>query len=154
MEKVKIDKKSKHVKELIRSMLYVLDSIGVPLDTVGDKTKVRIAEAVLAVASIKKSFVEAKSSDDKNFLTTRQIIDFENKYLEGSYSSGSYDDIRRSHLVMLTTAGYVVNSSQLDKQSTNNPKRGYAASPVFAELLRRYGTLEWENTLRDFKQKK
>lgn len=145
--------KSNRVKKLIGSMLYVLDVVGIPLDSVSDRTKMRIAEAVLAVAGIKKSFAEAKSSDDKHFLTTRQVITFENDYLEGKYSPGSYDDIRRSHLILLTTAGYIVNSSSLDTQSTNNPTRGYAVSPAFAELLRSYGTTEWTETLAAFKQK-
>ena len=152
MKEIKIDK-SPRIKKLIKSMLKVLEAVGIPLEREGDKTKIRIAEAVLAVAGIKKSFVEAVSSDDKNFLTTRQIIDFENKYLGGHYSSGSYDDIRRYHLIMLTTAGFVVNSSQLDAQSTNNPTRGYACSPFFAELLRSYGTSSWTPTLESFKQK-
>ncbi|MBQ9362629.1 MAG: hypothetical protein IJT97_04310 [Bacteroidaceae bacterium] len=152
MKNIKIDK-SPHVKKLIMSMLNVLEAVGIPIESKSDKTKVRIAEAVLAVAGIKKSFAEAISSDEKKFLTTRQIIDYENKYLEGKYSPGSYDDIRRHHLIMLTTAGYVVNSSQLDIQSTNNPTRGYATSPIFTELLRSYGTIYWSNTLELFKQK-
>lgn len=151
-KEIKIDK-SPRVAKLIKSMLNVLEAVGIPIENEGDRTKVRIAEAVLAVAGIKKKFAEAISSDEKNFLTTRQIIDYENKYLEGSYSPGSYDDIRRSHLILLTTAGYVVNSSQLDTQSTNNPTRGYAASPAFAKLLRSYGTTEWKPELADFKRK-
>ena len=145
--------KSKRIDKLIRSMLNVLTAVGIPLDTVSDRTKVRIAEAVLAVCDIKKSFSEAKSLEEKHFLTTRQIITFENNFLEGNYSSGSYDDIRRHHLILLTTAGYIVSSSALDKQSTNNPTRGYAASPIFAQLLKTYGTAEWEVTLAAFKQK-
>ena len=145
--------KSKRIAKLIRDMLYVLDAAGIPLETVGDRTKVRIAEAVLAVADIKRSFSEAKSSNEKHFLTTRQIIEFENTHLEGSYSSGSYDDIRRSHLIMLTTAGYVISSASLGKQSTNNPTRGYAASPHLAMLLRCFGTDKWEDALEQFKQK-
>ena len=152
MKEEKINK-SPHVKKLIMSMLDVLEKVGIPIESVGDQTKVRIAEAVLAVAGIKNSFAEALSSDDKTFLTTRKIIDFENEYLEGNYSSGSYDDIRRSHLILLTTAGYIVNSSQLDVQSTNNPTRGYALSPIFANLLRSYGTKNWKKNLEDFKQK-
>ena len=38
-------------------------------------------------------------------------------------------------------------------RSTNNPTRGYAASPIFAELLRSYGTMEWEQTLATFRQR-
>lgn len=145
--------KSEHIQNLIHSMLIILETVGIPLETVSNRTKIRIAEAVLAVADIKHSFAEAKSSDDKHFLTTRQIIIYENQFLEGNYSSGSYDDIRRHHLIMLTTAGFIINSSLLDKQSTNNPTRGYACSPIFAKLLRSFGTPMWEDTLSDFKQK-
>lgn len=152
MKEIKINK-SPRVKKLILSMLDILEAVGIPLEQEGDRTKVRIAEAALAVAGIRRSFSEAVSSDEKHFLTTRKIIEFENDYLEGNYSSGSYDDIRRHHLILLTTAGYVVNSSQLDTQSTNNPTRGYAASPMFAELLRSYGTKSWKKTLEYFKLK-
>ncbi len=152
MKEIKINK-SPRVKKLILSMLDILEAVGIPLEQEGDRTKVRIAEAALAVAGIRRSFSEAVSSDEKHFLTTRKIIEFENDYLEGNYSSGSYDDIRRHHLILLTTAGYVVNSSQLDTQSTNNPTRGYAASPMFAELLRSYGTKSWKKTLENFKLK-
>jgi len=152
MKEIKINK-SPRVKKLILSMLDILEAVGISLEQEGDRTKVRIAEAALAVAGIRRSFSEAVSSDEKHFLTTRKIIEFENDYLEGNYSSGSYDDIRRHHLILLTTAGYVVNSSQLDTQSTNNPTRGYAASPMFAELLRSYGTKSWKKTLEDFKLK-
>lgn len=152
MKEIKINK-SPRVKKLILSMLDILEAVGIPLEQEGDRNKVRIAEAALAVAGIRRSFSEAVSSDEKHFLTTRKIIEFENDYLEGNYSSGSYDDIRRHHLILLTTAGYVVNSSQLDTQSTNNPTRGYAASPMFAELLRSYGTKSWKKTLEDFKLK-
>lgn len=151
-KRIKIDK-TPRIRKLIVSMFDVLYAIGIPLDEEGDRTKIRIAEAALAVAGIKGSFAEAISSDEGAFLTTRQIIEYENKYLEGKYSPGSYDDIRRNHLIMLTMAGYVINSSQLDTQATNNPTRGYAASPAFAELLRAYGTSYWNDALEIFKRK-
>ena len=50
MKEIKIDK-SKRVGKLIRSMLHVLDAVGIPLDSVSDRTKMRMAEAVLAVES-------------------------------------------------------------------------------------------------------
>lgn len=151
MMQFEIKGKSLRVERLIRAMLDELQSVGIPLDTVGNRTKIRIAEATLAVGDIHTSFNEAKSIADKQFRTTRQIIDFENKYLDGNYSSGSYDDIRRAHLIMLTTADYVVSSSSLDAQSTNNPTRGYALSEPFAALIRAYGTKEWKSALCRFK---
>lgn len=96
--------KPKRIAKLINAMLNILETVGIPMDSIGNRTKVRIAEAVLAVADVKKNFAEAKSVDDNHFLTTRQIIDFENRYLAENASSGSYDDIRRHHLILLTTA--------------------------------------------------
>ena len=152
MKEIKIKNKSKNIEKLIRSMLYVLDAIGIPLELAkSDQTRMRIAEATLAVAGIKKSFSEAKSSNDNYFLTTRQIINYENDYLEGNYKEGSYDDIRRAHLIMQTVSGCIISSSQIKEQSTNTPTRGYACSPIFAELLRSYGSSEWNELAAKFK---
>ena len=143
-------KRSGRIRRLVSEMLSVLSEAGIPIESRNARTQRRIAEAALAVAGISHSFNEAKSSDDGVFLTTRQIIAFENAHLGGDYSPGSYDDIRRSHLILLTAAGFVVNSSALETQSTNNPTRGYAASPAFAALLRSRGTREWKSALEKF----
>lgn len=153
MKEIKIKNKSKKVEKLIRSMLEVLDSIGIPLEMAkSDRTRIRIAEATLAVAGIKAKLSEAKSSDDNHFLTTKQIIKYERDYLEGKCSEGSYDDIRRNHLIMQIVSGCIISSSQFMEQSTNTPTRGYACSPLFAELLRSYGTKKWDDLAITFKK--
>ena len=149
MEKPKTHRR---IERLISEMDAVLVEIGIPLETKNARTRRRIAEAALAVAGVSRSFAEAVSADDGHFLTTRQIIAFENERLGGNYSPGSYDDIRRSHLILLTTVGHVVSSSSRETQSTNNPTRGYAASPAFAALLRTRGTPEWKGALSDFRR--
>lgn len=143
-------KSIRRIEKLIGQMLSVLEQTGIPVENEPPRTRRRIAEAALAVAGISKSFVEAKSSDDGRFLTTRQIIAFENELLGGNYSPGSYDDVRRKHLILLTTAGHVISSSSLESQSTNNPTRGYATSPAFATLLRAFGTSDWTAALAEF----
>lgn len=50
------------------------------------------------------------------------------------------------------TAGVVVNSVSFNKAATNSPTRGYALSPSFARLIRSYGTLEWENALKELNE--
>lgn len=142
--------KTKGIEKLIGRMLAVLEQTGIPVENEPPRTRRRIAEAALAVAGISKSFAEAKSADDGRFLTTRQIIAYENEVLHGHYSPGSYDDVRRRHLILLTTAGHVVNSSSFESQSTNNPTRGYAISPAFATLLRSVGSVEWDAALAEF----
>lgn len=112
----------------------------------------KMAMACLAVGNIKSSFQEAKSADDDCFLKTRDIIDFENKYYSENISSGSYDDIRRKDLLYPAQAGIVLNSSAFDAQATNNPTRGYALNPLFAKLLKNYGTPQWKTELETYKK--
>lgn len=147
---MKTQKTNRRIERLVSEMDAILVAIGIPLETKNARTRRRIAEAALAVAGVSRSFSEAVSAADGRFLTTRQIIAFENDRLGGNYSPGSYDDIRRSHLILLTTAGHVVSSSSLETQSTNNPTRGYAASPAFAALLRTRGTPGWNGALSEF----
>lgn len=145
-----IDKEVARIQGLIDDAISILQAVGIPLDGLGKRRVRRMAEAMLAVGDVKSSFKEALSSADNHFVTTRQIINFENEHLGGNYSSGSYDDVRRNHLILLRTAGFVVSSSSTQSQATNNPTRGYALSPEFASLLHAYGTASWSKKLRVF----
>ena len=110
-----------------------------------------MAMACMAVGGMTESFSQVKSSDDGRFLTTREIIAYEDAHYGENISSGSYDDIRRQDLLLLVQAGIVLNSSSFDRQATNNPTRGYALNPLFANLLKQYGTLYWETALAEYK---
>ena len=144
--------KAENVKRLIFSMLDILGEVGIPLDGTPRRLE-KMAMACLAVGDIKTSFAEAKSADDNHFLTTREIINYENANYGENISSGSYDDIRRKDLLMPVQAQIVLNSSAFDSQATNNPTRGYALNPLFASLIRTFGTNEWEKSLIEYKSK-
>lgn len=132
-------------------MLDILAEVGIPTDGTPRRLE-RMAMACMAVGDIKTRFSEAKSADDHHFLTTREIITFENTYYAENISLGSYDDIRRKDLLLLVQAHVVLNSSSLDTQATNNPTRGYALNPLFAGLLRDYRTKKWKQSLQHYKQ--
>lgn len=138
------------VKNLIISMLDILEQVGIPLEGKTDRRLERIAEACLAVGKIQTSFSEASSFDSGDFLKTRDLIAFMNRYYGENISSGSYDDIRRKDLILLVEAGIVLNSSSVDKQATNNPTRGYALSPHFVRLLKAVGKPVWNEELKVF----
>ena len=144
--------KAENVKRLIFSMLDILGEVGIPLDGTPRRLE-KMAMACLAVGDIKTSFAEAKSADDNHFLTTREIINYENANYGENISSGSYDDIRRKDLLMPVQAQIVLNSSAFDSQATNNPTRGYALNPLFASLIRTFGTNEWEKSLNEYRSK-
>ena len=140
--------KTKDIEELIFSMLDILGKVGIPLNGTARRLE-RMAMACLAVGDIKNCFQKAQSADNKFFLTTREIIAYENTNFGEHISSGSYDDIRRKDLELPIQAGVVINSSLLDTQATNNPKRAYALHPLFADLVRYYNMPQWEEKLED-----
>ena len=143
--------KSEEVIRLIFAMLDILEEVGIPLNGTPRRLE-KMAMACLAVGNIKTVFAEAKSANDNHFLTTREIITFENENYCENISSGSYDDIRRKDLLLPVQAKIVLNSSSFDVQATNNPTRGYALNPLFAELIKCYGTAKWKNSLANYKK--
>lgn len=143
--------KSPLTARLILTMLDVLSSAGIPTDDT-DRRLERMAMATLAVGGIDTSLKQAVSADDNHFLTTRQVIEYINAHYGEQISPGSYDDIRRRDLRLQVTAGLVLNSSNMSAQATNNPKRGYALSPLFAALVRSHNTSHWSHQLKAFKE--
>lgn len=139
------------VKSLIFSMLDVLGDVGIPVNGTPRRLE-KMAMACLAVGDIKTEFAEAKSASDGRFLTTREIISYENANYGENISPGSYDDIRRKDLLLPVQARIVLNSSSFDSQATNNPTRGYALNPLFADLIKCYGTTKWKKSLVKYKK--
>lgn len=149
--KIKVqDTTPKNVRQLVFKLLDILSEIGIPTDK-SDRRLERMAKACLAVGNIRKSFKDAISETANQFLKTRDIIAFENKYLGENISPGSYDDVRRLDLQLLVEAGIIINSASKRELATNSPNRGYALSAVFAELLQFYSTDLWNAKLEEFK---
>lgn len=142
--------KTDNVRSLIFSILDILKSVGISMDYTTRRLE-RMAMACLAVGQVKTNFAEVKSAVDNCFSTTREIISFENKYYGENISSGSYDDIRRKDLILLVEANIIINSSAFERQATNNPTRGYALDPSFANLIKHYGSQHWNDMLNTYK---
>jgi hypothetical protein len=83
-------------------------------------------------------------------LKSREIINFINANFEENISSGSYDDIRRKDLKLFILADFILKSGKNPNAATNDPTRGYTLAPEFADLIKKYGTDEWQNSLKSF----
>ena len=143
--------KTAAIKSLIFSMLDILGAADIPLTGTPRRLE-KMAMACMAVGGIKTKFAEVKSAVDNHFLTTREIIAYENTNYGENISSGSYDDIRRKDLLLPVQAHIVLNSSSFDSQATNNPTRGYALNPLFADLVKCHGTTKWGKSLAKYKK--
>ncbi|MGB5943135.1 MAG: BsuBI/PstI family type II restriction endonuclease [Leeuwenhoekiella sp.] len=140
--------KTKQVQELINTTLYILNTFGIPLDLTPRRLE-RMAVAFLASGDIKKKsdFKKAKDLKSGYGLKTRDIIIYVNQHFGEKISSGSYDNIRRKDLVLLTVAEVVLQSSP--NSATNDSTRGYSINPTYAELLRAFGSKNWEKTVSE-----
>lgn len=129
-------------QDLINATLYILETFGIPLDSTQRRLE-RMAMAFLATGDISKieDFARIKDLNSGYSLKTRDIINYVNKHFHENISSGSYDDIRRKDLKLLTIAGIVLQSSP--NSATNDSTRGYSVNPDYAELIRNFGANDW-----------
>lgn len=150
---IKVDKlktfrlKPKAVQNLINNTLYILDCFGIPMDLTPRRLE-RMAISFLACGDVKsiKDFQNIKNLNDGYSLKTREVIAFVNEYFAESISSGSYDDIRRKDLKLLTIAEIVLQSSP--NSATNDSTRGYCINPFYAELIKKFGSKDWEDLIK------
>ena len=135
--------KTPQVQELINTTLYILDVFGIPIEATPRRLE-RMAITFLASGNIKKisDFKRVQDLNSGYALKTRDIITYVNNYFGENISSGSYDDIRRKDLKLLTVAEIVLQSNP--NSATNDSTRGYSINPTYAELLRSFGSKNWE----------
>lgn len=143
-------KKSERVHTLINEALDILQSVGIPFAGKRERGLESMAMVFLAVAGVTKSWKEAKGQNENRHITTRDIIKFINEYYEETISSGSYDDIRRKHLRLLTLADLVLNSAKNPHAAKNDPTRGNTLDSEFKALIVCYNTEEWNIKLKLF----
>ncbi len=140
-------RKSEPVIKIIEEAIYILASVGIPIEHKSERTLERMGMAFLAVAGVTKKWTEVV---EKRFLKTRDIIIFNNTHFEENISSGSYDDIRRKDLKMLVLSELVLNSSDNPAAATNDPTRGYSLETHFRELVKTYNTPKWNSVLESY----
>jgi len=140
--------KTKQVQELINITLYILDCFGIPMDTTPRRLE-RMAIAFLACADVKtvSNLKNIKDLTTDYSLKTRDVIIYVNQHFKENISSGSYDDIRRKDLKLLTVAEVVLRSSP--NSATNDSTRGYSINPFYAELIKDFSSTNWEQKVKN-----
>lgn len=140
--------KPSSTQKLINTTLFILEEFGIPMGATPRRLE-RIAMAFLSCGEIKKikDFKNPSNIGDGFSLKTREIIEFINANFNERISSGSYDDIRRKDLKLLTVADIVLQSNP--NSATNDSTRGYSLNPFYANILKRYGEPGWQQLVAD-----
>jgi len=141
---------------LVKQAIEILGQLGIPLEGLSERRKVRMAKAFLAVAGLKpgEGWKVAKSNEDNHRLRSREIIKWMNSYLGEEIADGSYDDIRRKDLLLPVAANVVMKASERAGAKTNDGTRAYALHPEFAKAVRTYGTKRWHAELTKLQSKR
>ena len=147
---------SDSTSEKVEQAANILRSIGVPLRDYTKRRQERVAKALLAVGHLQPDtpWAEAGSFFDAgpNPITTREIIRFWNTHYGENLADASYDDVRRRDLIVLEEASLVVRSAADPAADTNDGTRGYAIPVESLALIRSFGSDDWEEQLRVFRQ--
>lgn len=140
--------KTEQVQELINRTLHILDSFGIPMDATPRRLE-RMAISFLACGDVRtiSDFKNIKDLNDEYSLKTRDVINYVNQNFNENISSGSYDDIRRKDLKLLTVAEVVLRSSP--NSATNDSTRGYSINPFYADLVKQFGTKNWNEKVKN-----
>jgi site-specific DNA-cytosine methylase len=149
---VKCIGKKREARRVTNEALYILSRLGVPLEGISERNLELMAMCFLAVADVEKSsnWKDAKAHDGKRAPRSRDIIKYINKHFGENISSGSYDDIRRKHLVLPVAGGILLRSANNPNAARNSPTRGYALDPAHAEIIRTFGTDAWAASVEEF----
>lgn len=142
------------VQVRVGEALEILNALGVPLDSLTSRRKERMGKAFLSVSGLQPNIPwnEAKDSNDRYQLLSRQIISAMNLHWNETISSGSYDTIRRDDLKLPVAALIVLNSAKNPDANTNDGTRGFALSPAAAIAIRAFGTPQWTTEVAAFLQ--
>ena len=146
------DQKTEQERSIINQALEVLESLGIPVIEKTPRARECMALCFLAVADVKQptEWKTSKSLQDDHALTTREVINFINSNFTENISSGSYDDIRRKHLLHPFLGGVVYHDKPDSNQ--NNPTRKWGVTPEASKALKAYQTNRWEQEVTDFKE--
>lgn len=144
--------KKRATEKALNEALFLLSSLGIPFEGLTQRRLEKMAMAFLAVCDVRASGAWAKARDASSgrALTSRQIIEYINANFQEEISRGSYDDIRRKDLYLLTVARIVLKSANDPEASTNNPTRAYALNPEYAPIVQSFGTKGWEEDVEAF----
>lgn len=136
---------ARSLARLVQEALQILQALGVPVSSLTERRRDKMAKAFLAVADVRPGvpWSRTKSSKDGRALQSRQVIAYMNTHLGEVIADSSYDDIRRKDLILPVEALVVLKSAKNPDANTNDSTRGYAIAPEAALAIRLFGSPGW-----------
>ncbi len=111
----------------------------------------RSALTLLALLDLKPETPWSQASNPLRGVT--QLMDYMAEHYGKQYAPNSRETVRRFTLHQFLQAGLVELNPDNPNRPTNSPDNVYQVQPVVLDLLRTFGTAEWETRLRTYLDK-
>jgi len=150
------DNKPAKITKLLNEAIFLLSSLGVPVDGQTTRQLEKMAMVFLAVADVKRTadWSHARVRQGTDTLKSRDIITYINENFGENISMGSYDDIRRKDLKLPVLAGIIEASANKPNAARNDPTRGYSLSEEYIEIIQHFSRQDWDPKCKEFMAKR
>ena len=122
----------------------ILTAFGLP----GEQRNERAAVTLLALLNL--SVQRPWSAADKPLCGVTPIMEFAAKHYGKVWKPNTRETVRRFTLHQFEQAGLVVANPDRPERPTNSPKFCYQIEPRALEVIRTFGTSEWDNARRRY----
>lgn len=132
------------VKTKIDQALSMLKALGLP----SAQKNERSALTLLALLNLKPSTPWSKATDPLIGITP--MMEFFAKHYGRTYAPNTRETVRRRTVHQFREAGLIVENPDEPSRPTNSPKVVYQINAHALEVIRTFGTPEWDDNLRAY----
>jgi adenine-specific DNA-methyltransferase len=132
------------IKKRIDETLAVLKALRLPRA----QQNQRSALTLLALLDLQPATPWNKASNPKRGIT--EMMDYFKQYYGVEYAPNTRETVRRFTIHQFMDAGLAIANQDQADRAVNSPRYGYQIEPGTLDLLRTYGTPEWEQRLRTY----
>lgn len=132
----------------VNEAIEILKQMGVPKAQQNERS----ALTLLALLDLKEETPWDKAT--QRLMRIHDILEFIKINYGKEYAENTREIIRRQTLHQFEQAGIVIRNPDDPKRPTNSPKTVYSVTDDAFEVIKRYGTPEWENYLQKFIENK
>lgn len=131
-------------KKKIREALSILQMLNVPKLQQNDRSSLTL----LALINIRANNEWKEASE--NLIGITEMMDYFRENYGINYAPNTRETVRRQTVHQFLQLGLVIANPDVPSRPINSPKTKYLIEPQTLELIRSYGSPNWEGNLRDY----
>jgi adenine-specific DNA-methyltransferase len=131
-------------KKKIKEALFILQMLHVPRAQQNDRS----ALTLLALANIRSATNWRDASN--NLIGITEMMDYFRENYGIDYAPNTRETVRRQTVHQFLQIGLAIANPDNSSRPINSPKTRYIIEPITLELIRTFGTPDWDGSLREY----